>query len=669
MAIVSNRLASAASPYLRQHADNPVDWWPWGPDALAEAAKRDVPVFVSIGYSACHWCHVMAHESFEDSITAAQMNQQFVCVKVDREERPDVDAVYMEACLAMTGSGGWPMSVFTLPDGRPFFAGTYFPKSASHGRPSFVQLLDAISDAWNGRRDELEEQAAELTSAVHQRSTIEVHHDHAHSLGNSTIDLAQKELASSFDSEWGGFGGAPKFPQCSILELALRTSSRNPSAINIVTTTLDAMAAGGIHDHLGGGFARYSVDRKWLVPHFEKMLYDQAQLLAIYTEAFAELRRDDWRQVVEDLVHYVHRDLLQPSGGVACAEDADSEGVEGKFYVWTYAELAQSLSPTELGLAQSWFGVSATGNFEGNNILFRPERGRVVRTAEVDVLRSKLFAIRQQRVRPGLDDKVLTEWNAMWVAALARAGSVFGRTDWVSAAESNAEFLWSTMRTDTGRWLRTWQAETGARQSAFADDHVWLIDAAARLYEATGRQLWLERACEVADVLLGHFADVNDGGLFTTPDDGELLAVRRRDANDGATPSANGHGSFALLRLAMLTGNDRFRSAAEQIVGLLSAGIAHRPTAFARSMSTVDLLVGPSREVVITGIGETRNDLLRIAHEKVGLRGVVAWGEGFGPLWEGRDPSVTAGYVCANFACQLPTSDPQVLRSQLSTIP
>ncbi|HSL58523.1 MAG TPA: thioredoxin domain-containing protein, partial [Acidimicrobiales bacterium] len=475
-----NRLADETSPYLRQHADNPVDWFPWGDDAFAEARRRDVPVMVSVGYSACHWCHVMAHESFEDPATAAVMNERFVNVKVDREERPDVDAIYMEAVQAMTGHGGWPMTVFVDHDGRPFFGGTYFPPTRRGGMPSFVELLDAIDEAWRTKRDDIADQAARLTEAIAATADQLTAADELP--GAEVLDAALAQLRQQFDAEWGGFGGAPKFPQTMSLELALRAHRRSgdPDTLAMVERSLDAMAAGGIHDHLGGGFARYSVDRVWLVPHFEKMLYDQALLARVYLHAWQVTGRGDHRRVLDGIVDYVLRDLRHPDGGFFSAEDAASEGVEGKFYVWDAAEVDEVLGD-DAAAFRAWFGVTDDGNFEDRNILFRPEIGNLAAPPEVERARARLFAHREQRVRPGLDDKVLTEWNALMLATLAEAAAVTGRDDWRAAAVANGEFLLANLRRDDGRWLRSWQAGDGdrpaqARHLAYAVDHAALVD-------------------------------------------------------------------------------------------------------------------------------------------------------------------------------------------------
>src|ERR1700730_10137563 len=450
---MSNRLAHESSPYLLQHKDNPVDWYPWGDEAFARAGSEDKPILLSIGYSACHWCHVMAHESFEDPEVAAVMNDSFVSIKVDRGERPAVDCIYMEATMAMTGSGGWPMTVFLTPDRRPFFAGTYFPKKDGFGRPGFVDVLAAVHDAWLNRRNELDEQADQLTEAVRARGAVDAAPAGSElGLGPDVVSRTADALMSAHDPEWGGFGRAPKFPMTANLELLLRAfaHNRDEHLLKAVVTTLDAMASGGIYDHLGGGFARYSVDAFWMVPHFEKMLYDNALIPRSYLHAWEVTGEDRFRQVVEETVGYVLRDLGGPDGALFSAEDADSEGEEGRFYVWRPEQMRAAGGEAAI----DWYGVTAAGNFEGANILHRPVRGDLLRPPEVEQARRALFDARTQRVRPGLDDKVVTEWNAMFTATLAEAGAAFERDDWLAAAVRTAEFLLQRLRRDDGRWLR-----------------------------------------------------------------------------------------------------------------------------------------------------------------------------------------------------------------------
>ena len=664
-----NRLSREPSPYLRQHADNPVDWWPWCEEAFDEARRRDVPVLLSVGYSACHWCHVMAHESFEDTATAEVMNDLFVNIKVDREERPDVDAIYMEATQAMTGSGGWPMTVFMTPDGRPFFAGTYFPKASQYGRPSFLDVIEAVREAWTTRREDVTQQADQLAEAVRARTELAAD-EHGHTLSPDMLQSGFQVLASAYDKEWGGFGRAPKFPQVSYLELLFRAYAHNAGEATreMLTNTLDAMASGGIYDHLGGGFSRYSVDAFWMVPHFEKMLYDQAQLLRAYVHGWQITGEPRFAQVAEEIVEYVLRDLRHPDGGLYSAEDADSEGEEGKFYVWRPEEMASVLDAEGLtSHATTWYGVTKAGNFEGSNILHRPIRGDLLRPHNVEQARQLLFDARTQRVRPGLDDKVLTEWNAMFVSALAEAGAALDRKDWIEAAEETADFLLANLRLGgTGRWFRSWQRSSdGPRHLAYAVDYAWLVDAFTHLYEASGRRRWIDEARRAADELLDLFWDSQDGGLFTTGDDGERLIVRQKDYYDGATPSANGVAALALLRLGALTGNERYDQHAHGILGWLAGALSHHPQAFTYALGAVDFAVTGATEVVVAG---DRQDLVAAVARRYNPNAVLAWGESFDtPLWEGRDagPSGGRAFVCRNFTCLQPVEDPTALLAEM----
>jgi uncharacterized protein YyaL (SSP411 family) len=658
-----NRLADETSPYLRQHADNPVDWYPWGPEAFDRASKEDRPVLLSVGYSACHWCHVMAHESFEDPEVAAVMNERFVNVKVDREERPDVDAIYMEATQAMSGSGGWPMTVFMTPDGQPFFCGTYFPKQSMQGRPGFVDLCRAVDEAWRTRRDELVTQAGRLTDHV-RSSALQGAGGGDHAIpGAEVLTAAVTLLVEQHDDRWGGFGRAPKFPQTMSHELLLSAHARtgNPEAGRCLTTSLDAMAAGGIYDHLGGGFARYSVDPVWLVPHFEKMLYDQALLARLYLHAWLVTGRPGYRQVLDETIAYVLRDLRHPDGGFYSAEDADSEGEEGKFYLWTADEVRAVLGDDAAG-ALAWWGVTEEGNFEGRTILNRMHaRGELERPPAIEDARRRLFAARERRVRPGLDDKVLTEWNGLMLATLAESAAATGNQEWLEAAVATGEFLAAHLRRDDGRWLRSWQAEGGARHLGFAADHAAIVDALCRLGEATGQARWTTMAAEAADVLIDRFWDEEDGGFFTTGDDGERLIARSKDLTDGASPGANSLAAVALLRLGALTGVGRYRERAEAVLALLGPVAGAHPTAFGHLLAAVDLVHTGITEVVVVGDAP---DLVREVQSRFVPNAVLAWGEPYpSPLWEGRQPG--HAYVCQDYTCQAPVTTPEALAAQL----
>ncbi|CAN5636087.1 thioredoxin domain-containing protein [soil metagenome] len=659
-----NRLAHELSPYLRQHAENPVDWYPWGEEAFATARATDRPLLVSIGYSACHWCHVMAHESFEDPDTAAVLNELFVCVKVDREERPDVDAVYMQALQSMTGSGGWPLTAFTTPDGEPFFTGTYFPPEGSPGRPGFLQVCRAVHEAWTERREALLGQAGEITALLNRTALPTDGPDHVDA---TQLRAARDALVAEHDAEHGGFGSAPKFPQTTSIELLLRHHRRaggDPEALAAVVRSLDAMAAGGIHDHLGGGFARYSVDARWLVPHFEKMLYDQALLARAYLHAWQATGEERFRVVLEDTVGYVLRDLRHTGGGFHAAEDADSEGVEGRYYLWTPEQVHDVLG-LDTGPVLAWWGIAPDGNFEGSSILNRlhgdaaePEPPLVTDA------RRRLLEAREARVRPGLDDKVLTEWNALMLATLAEAGAATGNRLWIDAAVANAEFLLTHLRTPEGRWLRSWQDDgaTGqARHLALSVDHAALLDGFVRLAEATGQARWIQAARSVADDLLTLFWDPEEGGLFTTGHDAERLVVRSKDLLDGATPAANGLAAVGLLRLGALTGEARYEERGAQIVALLAPVAARHPGAFAHLLGAADLLVHGVQEVV--AVGDVAP--LVLAVQTRFLPGaVLAWGEPYpSPLWEGRRAGWA--YVCEHFTCRAPVDTAEALIDQL----
>ncbi|HKA85802.1 MAG TPA: thioredoxin domain-containing protein, partial [Acidimicrobiales bacterium] len=617
------------------------------------------------------WCHVMAHESFEDPEVAALMNELFVNVKVDREERPDVDEIYMEAVQALTGQGGWPMTVFLTSDGRPFFGGTYFPKTRRGGMIAFPELCGRIDELWRTRREDIDAQAGQLTGALGRSALVEPGDEPP---GGDTLDGAVKTLRQQHDDARGGFGGAPKFPQAMSLDLLLRALARQPSPDpdirGIVETSLDAMASGGIYDHLGGGFARYSVDAVWLVPHFEKMLYDQALLARAYLHAWQLTGHGRYRQVLDETVGYVLRDLRHRDGGFYSAEDADSEGEEGRFYVWTVDEVVAALDG-DRGLADeamAFYGVTPAGNFEGRNILNRihargPGGADLARPPRIEDARARLFAARERRVRPGLDDKVLAEWNGLMLAALAEAAAATGRRDWLDAAVGTGQFLLRSLRREDGRWLRSWQADGGARHLAYAADHAALVDAFVRLAEATGQARWMDAARTTADALLDLFWDDERGGLFTTGKDAERLVARNKDLMDNATPSANSLAAVGLLRLAALTGEGRYRERAERILRLTGSLASQHPTAFGHLLAAVDLAVHGIDEVVVAG---ERPDLVEVVHDRFLPAAVLAWGERYpSPLWDGREDG--RAYVCRNYACRLPAEDPAGLAAQLHT--
>jgi uncharacterized protein YyaL (SSP411 family) len=667
-----NRLAAETSPYLRQHAGNPVDWYPWGEEALARAAAEDKPLFVSVGYAACHWCHVMAHESFEDPDVAAHLARSFVSVKVDREERPDLDAIYMAAVLAQNGSGGWPMSVFCTPDGRPFFAGTYFPRSDRGGHPGFVRVVDALADAWRAQRSAVERQADELAAAVGRQVTLadELVDRPASDVApfDSLLAALTGALARGFDEAWGGFGPAPKFPRPTLIELCLRhgATTGDRGSLTMATRTLDAMAAGGIYDHLAGGFARYSTDREWLVPHFEKMLTDQALLARAYLHAWQVTGRGDYRQVMAETLDAMLADLAAPGGGLCSSIDADAGGREGGHATFTRGELDAALADAGLGddadVLAAFYGVTASGNWEGTNVLRRPLGAPLARPPEIEAGRAALLDARRRRTQPGVDDKVLTEWNAMAVATLAEAAGATGETRWAAAAVEVAEVLFSRLRRPDGRWLRSLQGDD-ARHLALAADYAWVIEAATRLGELTGQALWTDRALQTAHQLLDLFGPDGDAdrSLFSTGRDAPALIVRPKDLLDGALPSANAVAAQALLRLGALSGDASLTDAALGILRTTAALVAANPVAFCDLLPAV-ALAEATTEVVVAG---ERPDLVSVVRSAWRPNTVLAWGERTpSPLWAERIDG--RAYVCRHYVCALPASDGATLAAQLA---
>jgi hypothetical protein len=655
---VTNRLANQTSPYLRQHVDNPVDWYPWGTEAFEAARRRNVPILLSVGYSACHWCHVMAHECFEDIECARLMNALFVNIKVDREERPDVDAIYMDAVQAMTGRGGWPMTVFLTPDGKPFYGGTYFPK------PSFMQLMQAIDDAWRNKRTEIDENIGALMEALSRTARITARED---TPGIESFDAAITQLVSSFDPDWGGFGQAPKFPSTMNIEVLLREilNSESEQLQRIAITTLDAMASGGMYDHIGGGFSRYSVDEKWLVPHFEKMLYDQALLARTYLHAGLLFDKPSWRQVATETIEYVLRDLRHSDGGFFSAEDADSvddsgHSHEGHFYVFSPSDFDAALPPSLRAIARDWYGITDAGNFEGKNIPTRlTHRGDLLRPEPIERARAALYAFREHRQRPGLDDKVLLEWNAMMLSTLAEAAWYLKRADWLDDAKANGEFLLRELRDENGIWHRSWQQDgtPRARHDALAMDLAHLVDAFTRLGEVSGEAHWISHAREVADLLLAEYWDDENGGLFSTPRNGEQLIVRQKDIMDNATPSANSTAALALMRLGALTNHKPYVERALDILRLLGGIVSRAPSAFGHLLAAVHLHHVGVTEVAVTG---DRPDLLEVLRQRWLPTTVIAWGEPYSsPLWDNRNPDLA--YVCKHYACMAPAATPAAL--------
>jgi uncharacterized protein len=678
-----NHLADETSPYLRQHADNPVEWYPWGPEALEKAATENKPIFLSIGYASCHWCHVMAHESFEDDATAADLSRWFVSVKVDREERPDLDSLYMAATQSLTGSGGWPMSVFCTPDGRPFYAGTYFPPDDRHGMPAFRRVVEALGTAWEQDRDRVIAQADALVDAVRRDVRLaevlaesEGGPDTADGRGADGLDADERGadgldadglvdaivagLASGFDPQWGGFGPAPKFPRPSLVELCLRHHRRTGSerSRQMALTTLDAMAAGGIYDHLVGGFCRYSTDNRWLVPHFEKMLTDQALLARAYLHAWQETGNDDYLAVVTETLDFVLDDLSTPEGALYSSFDADAGGVEGSHATFTLAELQDALPASLVQPAAEWYGITAGGNWEGRSIPFRPVGAPLRRPPEIEEARALLADVRAGRVQPARDEKVLTEWNAMTAATLAEAAAVTGVDRYARRAEEIVEFLLSSLY-DGPRLMRSWQGGR-ARHLAVAADHAWLIEACTRLSELTGKALWRARALQVARELLDLFWDNASGGFFTTGDDAEALIVRPKEYLDGALPATNSVAVHALLRANALDDDPTVRQAVERTVAGATALLTRHPAALEDMVGALTMLRG-RQEIVVTG---ERPDLLAEVRRHWLPDAVLAWGEADdSALFAGRGGG--SAYVCRGFTCQAPAGDVATLAAQL----
>jgi uncharacterized protein YyaL (SSP411 family) len=634
-----NRLAEETSPYLLQHADNPVDWYPWGEEALARARAEDKPILLSIGYSACHWCHVMAHESFEDAETAQLMNERFVNIKVDREERPDLDSLYMDAVVALTGHGGWPMTVFLTPDGEPFLGGTYYPPAPRHGLPSFRQVLVAVADAYRERRGDIARQAQALVEAIASSAATRPSSD---PLTDALLGQALRGLRTGFDPVWGGWGTAPKFPPASTLEFLLRMHRRmgDEEALGMVTTTLDGMAAGGMYDLVGGGFHRYSVDARWLVPHFEKMLYDNALLAATYLHGWVVTGEERYRRIAEETLAYMLRELRLPEGGFASAQDADTEGVEGLTFTWT----AEEGAPPEL---------------------LQPfEHGRSILRGELDDdTRARLFEIRERRPKPLRDDKAIASWNGLALAALAEAGRRLERDDLVEAGRELAAFLLGPLSEPEGRLWRSYRAGK-VRNTGYLDDYADVANGLLELHVATGELRWLEEAHRLATVAVELFGDDEHGGFFLTPTDGERLVARKKDFDDHPTPSGNSMLAYVLLRLARIYGDDELERRAVGVFRLVHGALARAPSAFGHLLCALDLYLSPPRELAV--VGPPSSTVARAALKSFDPNTVVAVGPSDAvPLLAGKglvdgEPAV---YVCERFSCRAPATSPEELEA------
>ncbi len=663
---MANRLAESTSPYLLQHKDNPVDWHPWGPKALAIAREHDRPILLSIGYAACHWCHVMERESFEDPVTAEYMNRHFVPVKVDREERPDLDAIYMEAVQSITGHGGWPLTVFLDPDGVPFHGGTYFPPEAYSGMPSFMMVMEAVIKAWEEKREEIRAQAGDVRTRLGAVSLIGAKEG---DLDPGDLDERVQSLIKLADAELGGFGGAPKFPPASTLDFLLGQGETGP-----VEVTLDRMAAGGIYDQIGGGFARYSVDAEWLVPHFEKMLCDNALLVRTYLHAWQELGHERYRRIAEETLDWALREMSDPDGGFYTSLDADSEGEEGRFYTWTLPELEEVLGDRAPAAAVA-FGVTEAGNFEGRNVLHVPSAVPRTELGDLAAIRDDLRAVRDQRVWPERDDKVLCSWNALMISALAEAGAVLDRPDYLEAASRCAEFIWTRMRDPQGTLLRTWR-NGQARLNAYLEDHAFLLEALLELYQANFDPKVFDRARAVAETMIDRFADPARGGFFTTSHDHEELIARRKDVGDHPIPSGSASAALGLLKLAALTGEGAYRRHAVGVLKLFAPATARQPDAFGHLLQALAFHHAGSTELAtITPEGDSSAaaPLLAVARERYRPNLVVASGpEGAKspPLLVNRGTvdGEPAAYVCRNFTCQMPVTGAAELRTELGPL-
>ncbi|MGI8731641.1 MAG: thioredoxin domain-containing protein [Solirubrobacteraceae bacterium] len=655
---MANALADETSPYLLQHQHNPVDWLPWGPRALDRARELDRPLLVSIGYSACHWCHVMERECFENAEIAALMNEHFVCVKVDREERPDVDAIYMEAVQAMTGHGGWPLNVFLTPEQVPFYAGTYFPPEQRHGMPSWPMVLGGVAKAWEDQRDEIQQQSAAMIARLSGASILKPSEQLP---GDDALQEAVAHLRATFDSVNGGWGDAPKFPAASSIEFLLR---RGEPAMAL--HALRSMASGGINDQIGGGFARYSVDAAWTVPHFEKMLYDNALLARAYLHGWQVSGDEVLRRTTQETLDWVLREMTGPEGGFYSALDADSEGVEGMFYVWSMDELREVLGD-DADVALRWLGASDQGNFEGQNIL--ESRGDEPEPVVRERIRATLLHARSARVRPGLDDKRLCAWNALMICALAEAGAVLERDDYLDAARRAAGFVLEAMRDEHGHLLRSYNAGQ-AKLNAYLEDHAFLVEALIVLYEATFEPRWFHAARATADAMIERFADDEHGGFFQTSEDHEQLVARRKDLDDNPIPSGSSSAAFGLLRLAALTGQQRYERHALDALLLLAEIAPRHPQGFGHVLQALDFALAEVHQVAL--VGTDTSAMQRVVRGAFRPHIVLAGGDGSDAggiaLLQERTPlhGLAAAYVCEGFSCRRPVTEADNLAALLA---
>jgi len=680
---MSNLLIQEKSPYLLQHAENPVHWYPWGPEAFHKAEEEDRPIFLSIGYATCHWCHVMAHESFEDEEVARLLNEFYVSIKVDREERPDIDQVYMSVCQALTGRGGWPLSIFMTPEGKPFFAGSYFPKRSRLGMSGFVELLTKIAELWQMDREKILRAGEDITQSIRRSHE---NREQGFLLTLDTLEKGQEQLSQAFDSTWGGFGLAPKFPTPHHLTFLLRRFKRDKDhqVLRIIEKTLEAMRFGGIFDQIGLGFHRYSVDEKWLVPHFEKMLYDQALLALAYVEAYQALEIPFYAQVAREIFTYVMRDMTSTEGGFYSAEDADSEGKEGLFYLWKAEEIIQILGPKTGNLFCRYYNITAQGNFEeGMNIphmirsLSEFAQSEEMEAAELETLlaeaRERLFQVRRRRIPPLKDDKILTSWNGLMIAALAKGSQALGEPLYVQAAKKAADFILGSMRTPEGGLYRRYR-DGHLANSGYLEDYAFFIWGLIELFETTFETFYLEEAVRMHQLQLDLFWDPEQGGCFFTPRDGESLITREKDLYDGAIPSGNSVTALNCLRLGRLTGKTDWEEKADQLIRNFSGQVAGYPMAYTQFLNTMDFLLGPSQEIVVAGDPAQKGtqEMISLIHRTFLPNKVLLYRPGdenkerilkLSPFLKdmvslNQQPTV---YLCESYACQTPITDPELL--------
>jgi uncharacterized protein len=683
----TNRLIHETSPYLLQHAHNPVDWYPWGPEALDRARTLDRPIFLSIGYSACHWCHVMERESFEDPAVAAFLNEHFISIKVDREERPDLDQIYMTAVQLLTKQGGWPMSMFLTPSLKPFYGGTYFPPQDAYGRPSFRRLLESLADAWKSRRAEVDGSADNITEHVRLAGALEITAD---SLDPQILSRVVPALSRGFDAVHGGFGSAPKFPHALELQLLLRIWQKtgDETSLQMVSQSLDHMARGGIYDHLGGGFHRYSTDERWLAPHFEKMLYDNALLSMVYLEAFQSTGKTLYREVVVDTLDYVLREMTSPEGAFFSTQDADSEGEEGKFFVWSFEEVEALLGPEKTKIFSYVYDVNPEGNWEEKNILHRPKTlEQESRMLGVDAgelaemlaqCRRELFAARGKRIWPGRDEKILTAWNGLMLNSVAKAAAVLGEPRFAAAASKAAGFLVAQMRGADGRLLRTYKSGGKPKLNAYLEDYAFLVNALVSVYESDFNVKWLQSATSLAEIMIDEFWDAAEGGFFFTGKSHEALICRNKDPHDSSTPSGNSVAVMGLLRLARLTGRNDFQDKAKATLQVFSGLMSSSPMASAQMLICLDFYLGPVQEIAVIGeyaapeVNEALVEIRRPFLPKMVLSWAAdeasATGTGLPLLAAKKALGPVTTYVCQDYACQEPIIGVEGLKKELGKL-